>query len=221
VISFGISLMLGVIGIWFDWGSAMAVRGAGREAAAFSWALIASNILQVAVLAVAAQLARWNPMEYFALKAPQWRDLLHGVGALAAMLVALEILTQILGRESVSTFQVDAHRAAREAGTLALLWIAFVIAAPVGEEVIFRGFLFRGWAASPIGPQVTILLSALVFALLHIQYDWWGMLQTFGAGALFGWLRWRSGSTTLTIILHMLVNFVATLWATIKIEWLV
>ncbi len=34
---------------------------------------------------------------------------------------------------------------------------------------------------------------------------------------LFGWLRWRSGSTTLTILLHMVINFTSTLWTAIKV----
>jgi len=39
-------------------------------------------------------------------------------------------------------------------------------------------------------------------------------------GLLLGWLRWASGSTLLTILLHMLTNLGATLEAMIKVEWL-
>jgi membrane protease YdiL (CAAX protease family) len=45
-------------------------------------------------------------------------------------------------------------------------------------------------------------------------------MQTFCIGALFGWLRWRSESTVVTIVLHMLVNFVATTYAVVKVEGL-
>ena len=123
----------------------------------------------------------------------------------------------MLGRDSVTTFQADSYRAANAAGLLPLLWLAFVVAAPVGEEIIFRGFVFRGWAASPLGVPGTILLTSLVFSAAHTQYDWFGSLQTFCIGILFGCLRWRSGSTTLTILLHMVINFTSTLWTAIKV----
>jgi membrane protease YdiL (CAAX protease family) len=35
-------------------------------------------------------------------------------------------------------------------------------------------------------------------------------------GLLLGWLRWRSGSTALTLLLHALVNLAATVEAMIK-----
>ena len=61
----------------------------------------------------------------------------------------------------------------------------------------------------------------MIFAAAHIQYDPFGMFQTFCMGALFGWLRWRSGTTTLPIMLHMVVNFVATAFTAIKAEGLI
>jgi uncharacterized protein len=187
----------------------------------FPLQFILINLVQIAVLAWAARSAGWPVARYLGLVRPRRRDLMHGVAALAVVILALEILTHVLGRESVTPFQSDSYRAARAADLLPLLWLAFVIAAPVGEEIVFRGFVFRGWAASRLGPQLTILLTSLIFSAAHTQYDWFGVVQTFCIGALFGWLRWRSGSTTLAILLHMGVNFVATAWAAIKAEGLV
>jgi membrane protease YdiL (CAAX protease family) len=56
--------------------------------------------------------------------------------------------------------------------------------------------------------------------LLHIQYDWLGMAQIFAAGLTLGWFRWASGSTALTIIMHVLINFEAMLETAIKVELL-
>jgi len=47
---------------------------------------------------------------------------------------------------------------------------------------------------------------------MHIQYDWFGLAQVFLIGMLLGWVRWRSGSTTLTILMHGLNN----LWAMLE-----
>jgi hypothetical protein len=39
-------------------------------------------------------------------------------------------------------------------------------------------------------------------------------------GLVLGWLHWASGSTLLTMILHIMANFVATVQAAIKVEWM-
>jgi membrane protease YdiL (CAAX protease family) len=183
--------------------------------------LIGANAIQIAALSVAARMAGWPVARYFALVVPRRRDVVFGFVALVLVIGAFEIVTRMLGRESVEAFQGDSYRAARAAGLLPALWLAFVIVAPLGEEILFRGFMFRGWAASPLGPIGTIVLTSAIFAFVHLQYDWFGMIQTGGLALLFGWLRWRSGSTLLTILLHTLVNFVATAAAAFKVHGLI
>ena len=81
-----------------------------------------------------------------------------------------------------------------------------VVATPIGEETLFRGFLFRGWLQSPRDAWPVIILSALLFALIHVQYDWFVTGQVFAFGVLLGWIRWATGSTLLTILLHGVIN---------------
>jgi membrane protease YdiL (CAAX protease family) len=218
VLAFGLVVGGGIL--WLSWGQADSIPDPQQDPW-FPLQLIVINVVEIVVLVAAARLAGWPAGRYLGLVRPSRRDVVIGIAALAILLGALEILTHLLGRESVTPFQTDAYRAARAAGTLPLMWLAFVVAAPVGEEIMFRGFVFRGWAASPLGAPGTIIMTALIFAVVHTQYDWFGVFQTFCMGALFGWLRWRSGSTTLTILLHMLINFVATLWTAAKVEGLV
>ena len=45
------------------------------------------------------------------------------------------------------------------------------------------------------------------------------LAQIFLIGLLLGWLRWASGSTLLTIVLHMLANLTATIQAIVAVEW--
>ena len=186
----------------------------------FPLQLILINLIQVAAVAWAARLSGWPIGTYLGLVRPRGRDLLVGFAALILVLGTLEILTHVVGRSSVVPFQTEAYETARAAGLVPIMWLAFVVAAPVGEEIVFRGFMFRGWAASPLGAPGTILLTSVIFAASHSQYDWFGMMQTFCISALFGWLRWRSESTAVTIMLHMLVNFVATTYAVVKVEGL-
>lgn len=64
--------------------------------------------------------------------------------------------------------------------------------AGIGEEITLRGAL---------QPRLGIPLTALLFAVLHVQYSWFGILVIFGIGALLGWLR-RTTSTTVAITVH-------------------
>src|SRR5262249_42536821 len=89
---------------------------------------------------------------------------------------------------------------------LVLYWLGLVVTAPVAEEIIYRGFLTRGWSESRLGMMLTIPLVAALFAVSHMQYALPAMLMVFGLGALFGVMRWRSGSTVLTIMMHATWN---------------
>ena len=50
-------------------------------------------------------------------------------------------------------------------------------------------------------------MTALLWALVHVQYDLYFMGQVFAYGLVLGWFRWVSGSIILTMLLHGLINF--------------
>jgi uncharacterized protein len=186
----------------------------------FSALSIVTTLVQTAVLVLAARLAKWDAADYLALKMPSQREAAMATAMAVAFILGFDALTYLLGRDVVTPFQLDTYRSARDAGALALLWITFVIVAPAGEEILFRGFLFRGWAASPRAVWPAIVVISALWAIIHVQYDWFGILQVFLGGLLLGWLRWCSGSTLLTFWLHALTNIWATAQTAIKVEWL-
>jgi membrane protease YdiL (CAAX protease family) len=82
--------------------------------------------------------------------------------------------------------------------------------APLCEELIFRGFaqplLIRSLGVAP-----GILATAVPFGLLHLPeygYSWRHGLLIAGAGAAFGWMRHRTGSTKAAVIMHSAYNCV-------------
>ncbi len=180
---------------------------------------LASVPVQIAMLAFAARLRHWPPADYFALNWPRRGELVFAVLCIVALIVVFDVLMVASGRELVPLFQVEAYQSAKEAGWLVWLMLAIVVIAPVGEEVAFRGFLYRGFAR-PGREVIAIVVISLAWALLHIQYDWLGTAQIFAAGLMLGWFRWASGSTTLTIVMHILINAEAMLETTIKAELL-
>lgn len=173
--------------------------------------------VQIAILAFAARLRRWTPGHYLALGLPKRPEIVFAAGCTVALIVVFDLLMFVTGRELVPLFQVDAYQTARDAGWLLGLLLAIVVIAPIGEEIAFRGFLFRG-LVRPGYEKVAIVFISLAWALLHIQYDWLGMAQIFTAGLVLGWFRWASGSTTLTIIMHMLINAEAMLETALRAE---
>ncbi len=180
---------------------------------------MASVPVQIAVLAFAARLRRWTPADYLALNRPKRSEIIFAVLCTIALMVAFDALMAVSGRDLVPPFQVEAYQSAKDAGWILGLMLAIVVVAPVGEEIAFRGFLYRG-LVRPGYERLAIVVISLAWALLHIQYDWLGMAQIFAAGLTLGWFRWASGSTSLTIIMHFLINFEAMLETAIKVELL-
>ena len=171
-----------------------------------------STAVEIGVVALAARFAGWRASDYLVLVIPDVRAALTPVVSMAVFLLGYDALTSFLSQDVVSAFQLDTYRSARAAGLLPILWIAFVIVAPLGEEIIFRGFLYRGWARSPRSLAPAIAVISALWAMMHVQYDWLGILQIFLLGLLLGWARWRSGSTLLAVGLHGLANA----WAMIE-----
>jgi membrane protease YdiL (CAAX protease family) len=175
--------------------------------------------VQIAVLAFAAMLRHWTPADYLALNIPKRSEIVFAVLFTIALIVVSDVLMYLSGRDLVPPFQVEAYQSAKNAGWLLWLMLAIVLIAPIGEEIAFRGFLYRGFVR-PGYERLAIVVISLAWALLHIQYDWLGMAQIFAAGLALGWFRWASGSVTLTIMMHVLINFEAMLETAIKVDWL-
>ena len=188
-----------------------------------SIAAIASMAVQCGVVILAISRAHQPVADYLGLaRRPRPREIVFCLGSVAILLVASDLLSLLIGHDLVPPFMVQVYDAARNAGAAAvlLLLIAAVIAAPIGEEIMFRGFLFRGWVGSSIGVTGTIVLTSAIWAAIHVQYDWYGIVQVFCLGLLFGWVRARSGSTLLTMMMHSVCNVAATVETAVIIDWL-
>jgi len=86
-----------------------------------------------------------------------------------------------------------------------------MVAAPLGEETLFRGFFFQGLLRSRLGAPGAIALSSLFWALIHVQYDAYGIATIFVTGLFLGYARLKTQSLYVPIFLHSLNNLGATL----------
>jgi membrane protease YdiL (CAAX protease family) len=93
--------------------------------------------------------------------------------------------------------------------SIAMLALFVVVLGPMCEELAFRGLLYPVLARS-LGTVPGILVSAVLFGMLHLQqssWSWQHMAAITAAGAAFGWARWWTGSTAAAALLHASYNF--------------
>jgi uncharacterized protein len=263
--SWGIAATLGFAFIAFLFGQAVGVgavtaamgadliRAGYYDGAVLAMSVLVGTPVQVVTLVLAARLTGENLFAYLALDVPRRPDVIVAVAGLAALIVVANVLTLAMGRELVPPFQLEIHRSALAEGAVLSLWIALIVVAPVGEEVLFRGFLFRGFvhgsrddaiararrliavfgqpedqakSAAPPEPAERprdalpgILAISLIWSLMHVQYDWFGTALVFAIGVYLGFIRFYSGSTTLAILLHMLLNLESVAETVVVLGW--
>ena len=163
----------------------------------------------LAALWIAIRVSRTPFADYLALRWTSWTNVLIGVVALFVLVMGWDLLSRATGREVEPGFMGEVLKSARADGALWLLLIAFCVAAPISEEFFARGFLYRGWSESVLGPVGAVILSSMVWTVLHLQYDWFFLGEVFSIGLLLGYLRYRSHSIWLTVVLHGLNNLAA------------
>lgn len=182
------------------------------------WTDLASIVASPFMLAVvlgAIRLTRQPFADYLALNWPGRRALARGLAMMAGLLLAWFLVGYFTGQKAPPSL-VDSYNSARVTGWLPAYLFALCIAAPLTEELLVRGFLYRGWSESFLRPAGAIVLSSAVWAAAHVQYELFFLGQVFTVGLLLGYLRYRTNSTWLTIVLHGLNNLVSVL----AIMWL-
>jgi membrane protease YdiL (CAAX protease family) len=95
----------------------------------------------------------------------------------------------------------------------ALAWLYFGLAAPLQEELIFRGLLQTVLARELSAVETTgyaavaaVAGSALLFALVHLAVGPWTATAALLLGGLAGELRRRSGSVIPAVVAHVIFN---------------
>ena len=79
--------------------------------------------------------------------------------------------------------------------------------APLAEEMVFRGAILRSLLHWKPNPWVGIALSALLFAVIHMNPA--QMPHAFLIGLLLGWMYWRTDSIVPGVVYHWVNNTVA------------
>lgn len=79
--------------------------------------------------------------------------------------------------------------------------------APLAEEMVFRGAILRSLLRWKSNPWVGIVISAILFAVIHMNPA--QMPHAFLIGLLLGWMYWRTDSIVPGVVYHWVNNTVA------------
>jgi membrane protease YdiL (CAAX protease family) len=191
------------------------VRDGARWGDGFYWAALTlvSGPVEVVGVVFGVRLRGCGSVRgYLAWHGLSCRELTGWVGVALGLVVLLDWVTWLAGRPVVPDVLADAYLSA---GSAPLFWLAMVGVAPLSEEILFRGFLYRGLERSRWGAAGAILGSGLLWTFMHGQYDVWGILIVLLAGVVVGVARWRSGSVVVPWVMHVTLNTVALLQASL------
>ena len=146
--------------------------------------------------------------DYLLLKRVPVKHVLRWIAVALVIALGWDGINLLIGRPIVPEFMRQAYATA---GFTLLFWLALVVAAPLLEELFFRGFLFSGLERTWLKKVGTIALTAVIWAIIHVQYGLWDIFWICIMGILFGIARVRTGSIYTPVALHMVLNLVATI----------
>ncbi|WP_307851269.1 CPBP family intramembrane glutamic endopeptidase [Nocardiopsis sp. MG754419] len=112
----------------------------------------------------------------------------------------------------VLSFRPVEQAAQSSAYLLALLAITLLVTPlqGAGEEYGYRGLVLRIASSWNRGPRtalvVGVLLSSLVFSLVHLSLDPWFNLWTFSLAVSMAVITWRTGGLEIACVVHALNN---------------
>ncbi|MCD8285205.1 MAG: CPBP family intramembrane metalloprotease [Prevotellaceae bacterium] len=179
------------------------LKGGGKPSLSVSLALslLLSGVLTVLIV--------WRPLRMirlpgaFSVPSAGWGTLLTGLLGGVACVVATDLMGEMTSLPD-NTMEALLGIAATPLGALAISLVG-----PVSEELVFREGIQGCLHRSGIHPMLAILVSALLFGILHLN-----PAQSFFAalvGISLGILYYRTGSVWLCGLLHIMNNTLAVL----------
>ncbi len=189
--------------------------------------IIAEVYVCMAVALLAAFGRSRNGREHvLALRRPPVRAVSFGAAAwIGAYLAAgvLYLAAGAVGFRSQSVVDIllgvgaDGGRLAGASAALtALILLRVCLLVPLAEELLFRGALYT-WLRSRLSAGWTIGITATGFGLMHQMPAFIPLAILVGVAA--GWIREKTGSTVVPILMHALQNVAVVLVSLLVTGW--
>lgn len=141
----------------------------------------------------------------------RWVDV--GIGVLGAVVVFacaaafVVIYAGVTGTQPTSTVGTVAMNASTPGQVYALAVIA--VLAPFAEELHFRGMWWSALRRRGLHSWLTLLVTALLFAVVHLEPA--RAVLLLAAGLVLGFVRMQTDRLGPSIVVHMIMNVIAAL----------
>ena len=178
--------------------------------------LLIQNAIFVVVPVLRVALLRREPLAEIGFRArPLGRLLLVGIGLGIAVLISNAALGLLFNSFGIQQNQAEQYPLFQgDYMGQALFFVGAGLLAPIGEETLFRGYVFNALRLTfqdrPWGRALAYLVSALLFSTAHSLAATEGLIglliPTFCMGLLLAWGMHRTGSLIPVIIAHTMNN---------------
>ena len=181
-----------------------------RDAYLLSVSVIGSAFIVVPLVFGIAKLKRGSVLkEYFDLRGYSWRTFWRWMGVLVVLLIVEGVALEAMGVKQTPSFMLNIEYPNTFSIYLLLFSVMFI--APLIEEVVFRGFLLKGFSKTFMGAEGAVALTSLLWAVMHLQYEFAYVAVIFMIGLVFGYARIKTGSLFVPMTMHMVMNGIASL----------
>ncbi len=140
---------------------------------------------------------------YLSIKSCSKRDIITWVLASIALWVLMALLGVVadLPEEEFMLMVRDSNTSPL------LIFIVICVFAPVVEELVFRGFLFRRFQQTWLASTGSLIVTCALFTLVHgAQYTLVGLVFILIIAVYLALIRWKTRNTSLCIIAHATNN---------------
>ena len=181
-----------------------------RDALLLSISVIGSALIVVPLVFGIAKLKKGSVLrDYFDLRGYSWKTFWRWMGVLALLLVVEGVALDLMGVEQTPSFMMNIKFPTTS--SMYLLAFSVMFMAPLIEEVVFRGFLLKGFSKTFMGEWGAIIVTSLLWAIIHLQYEVAYVAVIFMIGLVFGYARIKTQSLFVPMTMHMVMNGVASL----------
>jgi len=192
---------------------------AGSAAAQFFYVLLAEGIAVGSMYLIISR-RRLSLSKIGLGRRPVWRDLKTALAGFA-IFYGLLIITTIIISYLIPSFDLDQVQdvgfdSLNSSFDKLIAFSALVVLAPIGEEILMRGYLYSGlraaWNFLP-----ALIATSLLFGLAHLEFGndaplvWVAAMNTFILSVVLVYVREKTAALYACMVIHMLNNSVAFL----------
>ena len=151
---------------------------------------------------------------------PKWSDLgsgLLGFGAYYGILIiVLAVASWLIPELNINQNQDVGFGNLSSPLDHVFAFMSLVILAPIGEEVLMRGYLYTGLRAK-LQYLPSLLITSVIFGTAHLEFGngtplvWVAAISTFILSIVLVYKREKTGALYAGILIHILNNLVAFL----------